>query len=137
MLSINPKALWSHIKNENRHIGLTILQKQFSSVFTREQKGEIPLLGHRTESSIFHFNVTEEIIRNELLNLNASKSCGPDEIHPRLLKELAATISKPIAFVFNKSMQYGKVSLVTHLLSPVQSIKKVREIEREIIVQLA
>ena len=34
-----------------------ILQKQFSSVFTREPEGEIPLVGNRTESSIFHFNV--------------------------------------------------------------------------------
>ena len=68
-------------------------------------EGGIPLLDNLIESRIFHFNVTEEIVHNEL-----NKSCGPDEIHPRLLKELAATISKPIAFLFNKSMQCGKVS---------------------------
>ena len=71
----------------------------------------MPLLSNRSEASICHFNVTEEMVHDELLNLNINKSCGPDEIHPRLLKELAATISKPIAFLFNKSLQYGKVPL--------------------------
>ena len=112
-----------------------ILQKQFSCVFTHELEGEIPLLGNRTESSIFHFNVTEEKVHHELLNLNIHKSCGTDEIHPRLLKELAATISKRIAFLFNKSMQYEKVPLDWNKAN--MSTKKVSEIEWKIMVQLA
>ena len=129
----NPKAFWSHIRRKlktktgiapllenNKDKTSTkfkdlekanILQKQFSSVFTHEPEGEMPLLSNRSEASICHFNVTEEMVHDELLNLNINKSCGPDEIHPRLLKELAATISKPIAFLFNKSLQYGKVPL--------------------------
>ena len=55
--------------------------------------------------------MTEEIVHNELLYMNVNKPCGPDEIHPRLLKELVATISKPIASLFNKPMKYGKVPL--------------------------
>ena len=129
----NPKAFWSHIRRKlktktgtapllgnnkdktstkfNDLKKANILQKQFLSVFTREPEGEIPLLGNRNESSIFHFNLTQEMVRNELLNLNVNKLCGPNEIHPRLLKELATTISKPIASLFNKSMKYGKVPL--------------------------
>ena len=71
----NPKAIWSHIRNKFKtETGISpllennkdktstkfndlekanILQKQFSSVFTRELEGEIPLLGNRTESFTF------------------------------------------------------------------------------------
>ena len=36
-----------------------------------------------------------------LKSLNAIKSCGPDEMHPRLIKELAEQLSGPIAYHFN------------------------------------
>ena len=41
------------------------------------------------------------MVRKELMNLNANKSCGPDELHPRLVKELAEQLSGPIAHLFN------------------------------------
>ena len=158
----NPKAFWSHIRRKlktktgiapllenNKDKASTkfkdlekanILQKQFSSVFTHEPEGEMPLLSNRSEASICHFNVTEEMVHDELLNLNINKSCGPDEIHPRLLKELAATISKPIAFLFNKSLQYGNMERY-HWTGRKQmchrSTKKVLGIEQKTIVQSA
>ena len=45
--------------------------------------------------------VTEEMVRKELKNLNAIKSCGPDEMHPRLITKLAEQLSGPIAHLFN------------------------------------
>ena len=41
------------------------------------------------------------MMQKELRNLNAIKSCGPDELHPRLIKELAEKLSGPIAHFFN------------------------------------
>ena len=35
------------------------------------------------------------------MNINANKSCRPDELHPRLIKELAEQFSGPIAHLFN------------------------------------
>ena len=32
--------------------------------------------------------------------LNEIKSPGPDELHPRVLKELAGEISEPLAIIF-------------------------------------
>ena len=86
-----------------------ILQKQFSRAFTREPEGDIPSLQKRTESEISYFDVTVEMVQYELKKLNINKSCGPDEIHPRLLTELSSHISKPIAFLLNKTIEYGKI----------------------------
>ena len=47
------------------------------------------------------------MFRNEILKLNASKSCGPDEIHPQILIELVDLISKRLALLLNKTMDEG------------------------------
>ena len=86
-----------------------ILQNQFSRAFTHEPEGEIPSLGKRTESDISYLNVTAEMVQNEIKNLNINNSCGPDDIHPRMLIELSSNISKSIAFLFNKTIEYGKI----------------------------
>ena len=62
-----------------------LLQNQFSSVFNQEPDGEIPTLGRRTDTVIQNILISEEMVRREILNLNANKSCGPDEINPQLL----------------------------------------------------
>ena len=49
------------------------------------------------------------MVQYELKKLNINKSCGSDEIHPRLLTELSSYISKPIAFLLNKTIEYGKI----------------------------
>ena len=48
------------------------------------------------------FNESE--ISKLLQNLDVNKSCGPYGLHTKMLKELSATISKPITIIFNSSM---------------------------------
>ena len=119
---INPKKFWSHTRrNLKTKSGVApllanvedndslkfddvekanILQKQFS----REPDGDIPTFESRTESSLTNLYVTEEMVRKELKNLNAIKSCGPNEMHSRLIKELAEQLSGPIAHLFNMTI---------------------------------
>ena len=86
---------------------VNILQNQFSSVFTHEPEGDIPRIASRTDSSISGLYVTEEMVLNQLTNLNVNKSCGPDEVHPRILIEQADYIAGPIALLFNLTIKHG------------------------------
>ena len=81
-----------------------IIQKQFFSIFTKEPNAEVPVLDKKTEVNLPNINITEEMIRNAILNLNVNKSWGPDGTHPQILNELVNIVSKPLALLLNKTM---------------------------------
>ena len=53
--------------------------------------------------------ITEELISKAIDRLNSSKSQGPDNIHPKLLKETLSLIKKPLQIIFKKSSSEGKI----------------------------
>jgi hypothetical protein len=82
----------------------------FSSVFTIEPEGDLPLMHPiKVKQECIEKTFKESEILKLLQNLDVNKSCGPDGLHPKMLKELSATISKPITIIFNSSMCQGLV----------------------------
>ena len=72
---------------------------------------------------------TSEEVFKKLINLNVGKSPGPDAIHPRVLREIAAEISELLADIFNTSMQEGKIPNEWKLTDITALFKKKRRKE--------
>ena len=54
-------------------------------------------------------DITKEIISKKLHELNINKSPGPDNMHPKVLKELASVLIDPLFIIFNISLRLGKI----------------------------
>lgn len=89
-----------------------ILNDFFCSVFTKENLDNLPHLEPRLDSDIPKLEnivFSRDDVLKKLKNLDPSKSCGPDGLHPRLLKELAEELADPIAELFTISFAEGKL----------------------------
>ncbi|XP_077867886.1 uncharacterized protein LOC144357713 [Saccoglossus kowalevskii] len=87
-----------------------ILNDFFSSVFINEPDGELPGVEYFFEGTCkCHVNFTKEDVRKLLSSLEVSKSSGPDNFHPRFLKEVANVIYEPLFVIFRKSVGEGTV----------------------------
>ncbi|KAF2352661.1 Reverse transcriptase domain [Trinorchestia longiramus] len=83
-----------------------ILNTYFTSVFTHEDSTEIPQPHALNTQEILSdgvFTVVE--VKEELSILNPYKSTGPDGLGPRMFKETAQAISKPLTNIFNRSLE--------------------------------
>ena len=124
----NPKNFWNYVSQKTK-IRETIpqllkedgsyttsdegkvneLSTFFHSVFTDEPPGNW-LLPTRPNTRIEdELVITMESVQNELSTLDINKSQGPDELHPRILYEMKDIIAKPLATIFNASLNEGKV----------------------------
>lgn len=122
----DPKPFWKFITRQkkdsqgipplkvNDHIAQSDLEKakalnnQFTSVFTKSNYDSVPLLV-RSVPVMTDIKVTEPGVTKLLKNLNPAKASGPDEVHPRILKELANELGGVFAHLFQQSLDLGKV----------------------------
>ena len=90
-----------------------ILNSQFSSVFTTDSPDDFPDKSPWTSShqypNIADIKVSEEGVNKLLSNLNPHKAMGPDGLHPKILKQLANSISPILQLIFQKSIDSGTV----------------------------
>ncbi|CAM5122730.1 unnamed protein product [Eretmochelys imbricata] len=81
----------------------------FASVFTNKVSSQTAALGITTWGIDGQPSVEIEVVRDYLEKLDVHKSMGPDELHLRVLKELAAVIAEPLAIIFENSWRTGEV----------------------------
>ncbi|MEW8547929.1 MAG: reverse transcriptase family protein, partial [Candidatus Thiodiazotropha sp.] len=87
-----------------------ILNNFFASVFEIEGDGPLPEFEQRQyETELSDIIITEENIEKLINQLKPSKSQGPDNLHPKFLKETQSVIKKPLEIIFQKSIQEGKL----------------------------
>ena len=77
----------------------------FSSVFTREENlNDMPKFCVDVKETLSDINFTEFDVVKLLQNVKPNKSPGPDDIHPRILKECAPELAVPLYILFRKSL---------------------------------
>ena len=86
-----------------------ILQKHFGRLFTNEPDGDIPILPSKTHTFIANLHLTSYMVKQTIIFMNINKSCGPDDIHFRVLKELVDIMSNPIAVLLYRSIEESAI----------------------------
>ena len=88
-----------------------ILNNFFTSVFTQEDLQDVPDLNinkevpHKTNSA----EVSVEEMKKLLSSMKSGKSPGPDQLHPRILKECATELALPLKILFDLTIKKGKI----------------------------
>ena len=97
------------IAHSDPKVKASILNEQFSSVFTEEDLTSTPSMSGNPFPSVPTFLVDNKGVHKLLLDLNPHKAQGPDNIPTRFLKEFATEISPALTLVFQASLQQGMV----------------------------
>ena len=85
---------------------------QFTDVFSKTLENEVPLL-EKSAPPMSDIHISNESFIKLMKGLNPSnmsKALGPDELHPRVLKELAVGLGAVFANLFQQSLDKGEIS---------------------------
>jgi len=100
------KSNGSNVKEEGEKA--EVFNKFFSSVFVNEDLSSLP--GQNpVNPDIGKLEITRELVEKKLLELDTTKSQGPDDLHPKLLRELSGELAEPIAILFQKTLAEGEL----------------------------
>ena len=102
-------------------------------MFNKSDHTEVSFLS-RSAPFMDDIVVSNEGVTKLLKGLNPSKALGPDELHPRVLKELATEMGPVFAHLFQKSLDTGEIPKNGLLQIYVPSVKRVSELSHISIV---
>ena len=91
------------------HDKAQMLNKQFSSVFTKEDLRTSPIIPKRNIPKMPPVKVTEKGVLNLLQKLNTRKACGSDGIPAIFLKSCARELCTPLAFIIQQTINLKAV----------------------------
>ncbi|KAJ7424999.1 rna-directed dna polymerase from mobile element jockey-like [Pitangus sulphuratus] len=124
---VNPDE-HGHLTNRDRD-KTEVFNNFFSSVFNIDD-GPRGFQSPELEDNgceIDQLPVGLEIVWDLLLQLDPYKSMEPDGIHPRILKELAEIIAKPLSMIFEQSWEIREVRVDWKLANLVPVFKKTKK----------
>ncbi|MEL7079481.1 MAG: reverse transcriptase domain-containing protein, partial [Cyanobacteria bacterium J06582_2] len=121
-----PKRFWRYIKNirkEANHIPAlkhnarlietnkgkaNVFNEQFSKVFSRKSYSSVPLKISMIPK-MDCIEISPEGVLKLLKNLDGNKAAGPDEIHPKILKEIANEFTPVLTHFLRQSLATNSV----------------------------
>ena len=123
-IKTDPKLFWSYVRSKLKTKGklgqlktqndtLTndsqekaeVLNTYFASVFEIESQGALPEFPDRDfDETLSYVEITENLVEKAIDRLKPSKSQGPDNLHPKLIKECKNTLLQPLTLIFKQSL---------------------------------
>ena len=104
------------------------LNNYFLSVFPQEEPDREVALEQifrgQEDEELSDTGISREIVRKEIDRLKKTKSPGPDNIFPRILKECKEELSEPLTKIFRKSLDTGVVPRLWRQANVVPIFKK-------------
>ncbi len=86
-----------------------LLNNFFGSVFTREDTNNIPAAKEMETEDMEEVVITLNKVKVKIKNLKEASAAGPDNIGPRLLKELGNELAPALVKIFQRSLEYREV----------------------------
>ena len=105
-ISVSPLKHGNDLITDNTLMA-TVLNNQFNSVFTHEDKTNMPTCpdasgGHRTENTF-----DADTVKKKIKNLKVSSSTGPDGMSSKFLVDHVDSLAYPLSKIYNLSMESG------------------------------
>ncbi|KAF7239069.1 hypothetical protein EYD10_14280 [Varanus komodoensis] len=120
----NKKAFFRYIQNKRHEKGVQLLKVDGRVMTDDKEKAEVLnsyfalVFSHKeicTQEEVqagserWQPKIDRQMVKEYLDGINTLKSMGPDELYPRVIKELAEELSEPWAIIFDKSWKTGEV----------------------------
>ena len=87
-----------------------LLNSYFASVFTKSVKDlPAPPKKRIDDGFLTEIEITDEDVKRMIQNLNEHSAAGPEDISPKIIKEIESEITVPLAILFRRSLECGKI----------------------------
>ena len=107
-VGVGPLLSDSGVKSESDMEMCEAFNEYFTSVFTVEDKSQVPIPIQKFKGSqdekLSDITITQGAVADKLAQLRAGKEAGTDELNPRYLKEIQTEICSPLLRIYQRSI---------------------------------
>ena len=133
-IKVNPKDFYWYTNsqrkdNQKEKLSETEQAEEFKGqftdvhVFSKTSENEVPLL-EKSAPPMSDIHISNEDVIKMMKGLNPSEALGPDELHPRVLKELVEELGTVFAHLFQQSLDKGEIPKESSLANICPLYKK-------------